>query len=464
MNTRTYINRALLFGGLLLLVASCRIGKNYQRPDLNTENLYRDVNSTDTTNIGAMQWSQVFGDALLQELIREGLEKNLDLKIAYTRIEQSEAYFRQSRAAFLPSVNANASATVNRLSNAQGRQFLNNTRIYQLGLSSSWEADIWGRLRSSKRASLATLLGSEAYARAVKTSIVSGVANYYYQLLALDQQLAITEQTVKNWTEIVETMKTLKEAALVTGAAVVQSEASRYAAEVTIPDLRLRIRETENALNILLGRNPGAVRRNRLSEQTLPSQLEVGVPAQLLALRPDVQQAEYNFRYFFENTNVARSYFYPALTITANGGFSNIALTDFFSSNSVFGNLVGGLAQPIFNRRINKTRLEVARAQQTEALLNFERSLLNAGQEVSDALASFEASKEKTTTRTNQLAALQKSVEFSQELLKYGRSNYTEVLNARQSLLGAELARVNDQLQGLQSMVELYRSLGGGWK
>ena len=459
-----YIKQFMLFPALALFVSSCGIGQRYSRPDLSTEGLYRDVTIKDTTTIANLPWRQLFADADLQRLIEEGISSSPDLKIAMTRVQQAEAYFRQSRAALLPSLNASAGLSVNKLSDAQGGNFINNTRSYQFGLSSSWEADLWGRLGAGRRASYASLLQSRAYVRAVQTGLVASLASLYYQLLALDQQLAITESSVKNWTEVVETMKSLKASAVVTGAAVVQSEASRYAAEVTIPDLKLRIRETENTISILLGRKPGAIIRSSLSQQHVPADLNAGIPLQLLSNRPDVQQAEYTYRYYFENTNVARAAFYPALTITAASGLSNTALGDFFSPGSVFANLAAGLTQPIFNRRTNRTRYEVAKAQQQEALLNFQRSLLNAGQEVSDALSSFQAAGDKTLTRNNQLTALRKSVEYSQELLKYGRSNYTEVLNARQSLLSAELGRVNDSLQRLQSVVELYRALGGGWK
>ena len=460
----TYKNHFLVIIAALTVLSSCKVAQRYEGPGLSTQNLYRDANSADTTTIADIPWRQFFNDAALQKLIQEGISNNLDLKIALTRIQQSEAYYKQSQAAFLPGLNANANVALNKLSDAQGGNFINNSRVYQLGLSTSWEADIWGKLSSSRRASLATLLQNQAYSRAVQTGIVATVANYYYTLLALDQQLSITEQTVKNWMASVETMRALKEAAVVTGAAVVQSEANRYAVEVTIPDLKQRIRETENALSIVLGRAPGPISRSNLDAQVESTVFNIGVPAQLLSNRPDVQQAEYNYRYFFESTNVARSYFYPSLTITAGGGLSNIALQDFFSSGSVFANLAGGLTQPIFNKRINKTRLEVARAAQQEALLSFQNSLLQAGREVSDALSDYRTGVEKNSLRSQQLASLRKSIEFTQELLKYGSANYTEVINAQQSYLGAQLNRVNDRVQQLQATVELYRALGGGWK
>jgi NodT family efflux transporter outer membrane factor (OMF) lipoprotein len=370
----------------------------------------------------------------------------------------------QSSAAFLPTLNANTSVTEAKLSAVQGFGIRNNATQFQLGLSSAWEADIWGRLASSRRASFANLLQSEAGARAIQTGLVAIIANYYYSLLALDKQLAITEQTVRNWDTTVVTMRALKEAARVTEAAVVQSEAQRYAAEVTIPDLKQRIRETENALSIVMGVAPAAINRGLLDNQSPVETLQTGVPAQLLANRPDVQQAELAYRSSFELTNVARAAFYPALAITGSAGLSSLTLANFLDPSSIAASIGAGLTQPIFNRRLNRTSLAVAQAQQQAALLDFQNTLLNAGQEVSNALSLYQAAIEKRNIRTNQLTALQRSVEYSQELLRNGFANYTEVINARQFLLQAELGRVNDQLQQLQATVNLYRSLGGGWK
>jgi multidrug efflux system outer membrane protein len=259
-------------------------------------------------------------------------------------------------------------------------------------------------------------------------------------------------------------MKALKEGDVVNGAAVVQSEANRYAAEVAIPDVKRSIRETENAIDILVGRPPGALNRTKLDDQQPITNLQTGIPAQLLKNRPDVQQAEYTFRSAFENTNVARTYFYPAFTITASGGFSNLQLKDFFI-NSVFYNIAAGLTQPIFNQGINKARLKTAQAQQLEALYNYQQTLLTAGQEVSNALYAYQSGVEKDGSRSKQIAALLKSVDYTEQLLRYSSAtNYTDVLTSEQNLLAAQLSGVNDRLQQLQAIVDLYRALGGGWR
>lgn len=455
--------RYLFFISIIILVlASCKVTAPYQAPNVNTSGLYRDAYATDTNTIANLQWNRVFTDTVLQRLIFQGLTQNLNLQIAYARIQQAQAYYAQSSAAYYPTLSANAQTSAAKLSQAQGFGIRNYATQYQIGVSASWEANIWGRLGSARRSALASLMQTEAGARAIQTSIVAGIATYYYNLLSLDTKLTITQQTVNNWDTTVRTMRALKEAAIVTGAAVVQSEASRYAAEVTIPDIKQSIRVNENALSILMGRAPAAIPRTNIDDQQPVALLQAGVPAQLLANRPDVQEAELAFRVAFEQTNLARTYFYPSLTITGTGGLSSLALKDFFDVASFFGNIAAGLTQPIFNGRQNRTRLEVAQAQQRGALLNFQNTLLTAGQEVSDALSLYQTALDKMTVRSYQLLALQKSVEYSQELLRYGSANYTEVINARQNLLIAQLNRVNDRLQQLQAVVDLYRALGGG--
>ena len=445
----------------LIMLTSCNITRRYEQPDITAADLYRGQIATDTTTLASLPYTEIFRDTILQGLIRQGIAENLDLKIAFTRIQQSQAYYEESRAAQLPVLNGNAEVARSKVSDAQGLGAGRFTQ-YQVNLASSWEADIWGRLNSSRKASLASLLETEAAAKAIQTSIVSAIAGNYYTLLSLDQQLDITEQSVRNWDTTVTTMRALKEAGRVTEAAVVQSEAQRYAAEVTIPDLKQSIREIENSLSVLVGRSPGAIQRSRLDEQQTLSELQTGVPAQLLSNRPDVQQAEYAYRNAFELTNVSRAAFYPSLSITAAAGLSSLSLADIISPGALAASIGAGIVQPIFNRRLNRTNLAVAQAGQEATLLNFRNTLLIAGQEVSDALSLHQTALDKTAVRGFQIIALQRSVDYTQQLLRSGFGNYIEVIAARQSLLTAELGRVDDRRQQLQATVDLYRSLGGG--
>jgi len=452
------------------LISACSVTKKYERPtDLKTNQLYRDQSSTDSTSIADMPWNTVFKDEKLNALIQKGLDQNLNLKNAIENIVQARATLRQSKLAYYPTLQLDANATHNKQSEAglnfpAGININTLTTTYKLGVSTSWEVDVWGKLSSSKRAALATYLATDAAKQAVQTQLISDIANNYFLLLAYDKQLQITQETLKSRIENVETIKALKEGAIVTGAAVVQSEANQHAAEVLIPDLKQNIRETENALNILLGQAPGPIERGVLGTQIIPEKIAVGLPAQLLNNRPDVRQAEFNFRVAFESTNLAKTYFYPSLTLTASTGFSNLELKDFFS-NSIFYSIIGGLTQPLFNQGLNKMRLTNAQSQQLQAYNNFQQSLLTAGQEVSNALYSYEMAVEKEDSRKKQIEALEKAVDFTQQLLEYSSAtNYTDVLTSEQNLLAAQLSGVNDNLQKLQAVVNLYRALGGGWK
>lgn len=467
MNTR-YHKYYFIIGFSILSLTAC-VTKKYERPALNSNDLYRDHATADSTTIADLPWKNLFTDPGLQLLIEQGINGNLDLKQAIERIKVAQATLMQSRAALLPSLTADLSAADNKQSVASlnfppGININTETQLYKAQLSTSWEADIWGKLSSAKRSAYASLLQTDAAKRAVQTQLIANIANGYYNLLALDQQLSITEQTIKIRQTDVETMKSLKEGAVVNGAAVVQSEANLYAAQVTIPDLKRSIRETENALSILLGKGAGKIDRSTLDQQVAYNNLQTGVSAQLLQNRPDVQAAEFAFRSAFENKNVARASFYPAVTLTASGGLSSLSLKNFFD-HSIFYNLIGGITQPIFNKGQNKARLKTAEAQQQIAFYSFQQTLLTSGQEVSNALYAYQTAEEKESTRAKQIASLTKAVDFTKELLRYSSAtNYTDVLTSEQSLLAAKLSSINDRLQKLQSVVNLYRALGGGWK
>lgn len=467
MNTR--YNKFYFIAGFFALTLSACVTKKYERPAINSKDLYRSVTDSDTTTIANLSWKLLFTDQTLQGLIQQGINENLDLKQAIEKIKAAQATLNASKAAFLPSLNASLSATDNKQSKAAvnlptGVNIATETQTYTGQLSTSWQADIWGKLSSAKRSAYASLLQTDAGKRAVQTSLIASIANAYYNLLSLDQQLAITEQTVKIRKTDVETMKSLKEGAIVNGAAVVQSEANLYAAQVTIPDLKRSIREAENALSILLGKGPGEIARTTMDQQTAYADLRTGVSSQLLQNRPDVQEAEFAFRAAFENTNNAKTYFYPALTLTANGGLSSLTLKNFFD-NSIFYSLVGGLTQPIFNNGQNKARLKTAQAQQQQAFYAFQKTLLTSGAEVSNALYAYQTANEKEETRAKQIASLTKAVDYTKELLRYSSAtNYTDVLTSEQSLLAAQLSGVNDKLQKLQAVVNLYQALGGGSK
>ncbi|MCD8081472.1 MAG: efflux transporter outer membrane subunit [Bacteroides sp.] len=444
-------------------LCSCGLYRPYERPaDLPVSGLYRDTLSVrdtlvaDTLPIGNLPWQEIFTDPLLQRLIRQGLERNTDLLTAFWQIEEAEALLRSSRLAYLPSLTLSPEGTISSYDTKKAVQ------TYQLPVTASWEVDLFGRLRNASRSAQAALIQSEAYQQAVRTQLIASIANSYYTLLMLDRQLQITEQTLVFWRQNIETNRIMKKAGMVNEAAVVQSEANAYTVEATLPDLLQNIRETENALSLLLALPPQEIPRGTIEQQQFPERLSTGLPIQLLANRPDVRSAEMALAQAFYTTNQARAAFYPQLTLSGSAGWTNSAGTTVVNPAKFIASAVGSLTQPIFSQGTLRANLRVARARQEEARLAFEQTLLEAGSKVSNALYQYHATNEKVVFRYQQIDALEKSVEYTQMLLRLGSSTYLEVLTAQQSLLNAQLSQVTDWFDRMQAVVNLYQALGGG--
>ena len=461
MNLRYLIKSAAIVATTLIAMPSCNLQKNFVRPVVKTDSLYRDVNKPDTASIANISWTQIFKDEKLQALIREAMDYNYDLRIAVARIKQAEANLLQSKAAFLPTLSVEPQYSRQKATAAQGG-FTGN--IYELSGNASWEIDLWGKLKGAKNAALASLLQSDAFRHAVQTQLLANIATDYFDLLAFDKELTITLQTVKSYKNDVETNKALMQANRINEASVAQSEANLYAAEVSIPDLRNNIWQLENAISVLVGRQPGLIQRDSIEVQQVDTLLQTGLPAQILSNRPDVLEAEYNVRFYFEQINIARAYFYPSLTITAQGSWESATIGSLFNSAFFFGNVAAGLIQPIFNQGLNKQRLQVANAQYEQNVLIFQQTVLGAGQEVSNAMYSYQSAESKMIIRNLQLDALKRAVDDTRLLLKGGYVTYIDVLASEQGYLTAQLNSVNDRLQQLTAIVSLYQSLGGGWK
>ena len=446
---------------------SCKVTDTYQDPQIEKsrqENLFRQKTSNDSISTANVAWNQIFTDAKLQTIIKKTIENNLDLKVAVARIQEASAVFKQSKLQNLPSLDGVASITETKNSGAaQGGNFvMPDLLVYRLGISTGWEVDIWGRIKSLKRSAYAGFLQSDAAKRAVQTQLIAQAANLYYQLISLDKQLEITKQTIELRKKDVETVEALMDAAYLTGADVEQSKANLYSAQLTIPDLELQIQQTENSLNVLMNDNPQSIDRNSIDSQVVYTDLKTGIPASLLKNRPDVQAAEFTFRQAFENKNMAMAQVYPALNITGTLGLSSRTLENFFS-NSLFYTLGGTVTQNIFQMGNRKAQVKIMEARKMQAYYTFEKTLLTAGSEVSNSLLSYQKAKEKESTRQLQIQSLEKAVEFNKELLTYSSNvNYVNVLTSEQSLLAAKLAGVNDKLQQLQAVTEFYRALGGG--
>jgi NodT family efflux transporter outer membrane factor (OMF) lipoprotein len=459
---KPYIIKSVLFVAIMTLMQSCFVAKDYEAPKVTTENLFR-TESTDTTSIASVSWDKLFTDTLLQQHINECLQNNLDLKIALQNIEAAEATFKQGKAGYLPSVTANASLTHQELSsNSQFGRLFSSLDQYELSAKLSWEADIWGKIRSTKRAALAQLLQSNAAKQAVQTELIATVSSLYFQLLAVDAQIKVVTKTLENRTQSVEVIQALKKAGNVNEVAVKQTEAQKYATQIILKDLEFNRKVLENTFSQLLGKVSGTVNRSTFETQKIEANVSAGLPVSVLSKRPDVVSAELNFRSSFEQTNVARSFFYPSLTLNATSGLQALELKQWFSTNSIFATVIAGLTQPVFAQRQNKTRLEVAKANQQKAYLQYEKAILAAGKEVSDALASYENETSKLAIRKNQLDALTQAANYSDELLQYGMVNYLEVLTAKDNALNTEINYIDNKYKQMNAVIQLYKALGGG--
>lgn len=460
---KQHIIKGSLLVFTMFVVQSCFVAKDYEKPEVKTDNLYRTEQIADSTSLAKMSWDKIFTDQLLQNHINEAVQNNLDMKIALQNMAAAEATMKQGKVGYFPTVNGNATWTHQEISqNSQFGRLFSSIDQYELSAKLSWEADIWGKIRSNKRASAAKFLESAVARQAVQTELVANVASIYYQLLALDAQVNVVTATLENRSTSVEVIKALKEAGTVNEVAVKQTEAQQYAAQIILEDLKYNVKVLENSFNQLLGKAPNTVERGLFENQNIEAEIKTGLPAFLLSKRPDVVAAELNFRNTFELTNVARSSFYPSLTLNATGGLQALELKDWFSTKSLFASIITGLTQPIFNQRQNITRLEVAKANQQKAYLQFEKSLLVAGKEVSDALANYENETNKLVIRKKQVEALKTAADYSDELLQYGMVNYLEVLTAKDNALNTEINYIDNKYKQLNAVITLYKALGGG--
>ncbi len=444
------------------LLSSCHIYKSYDRPEVNTSGIYRDPFSatdtlaSDTTNMGNLPWKEVFLDPKLQSLIEQGLANNVDMQTAILRVEEAKVMLTSAKLSYLPSINFAPQGTISTLDHSR------NVKAYQIPVAASWEIDLFGKVLNAKRGAKASLLQSEAYKQAVRSQLIAGIANIYYSLLMLDRQVAITEETSKIWKENVRVIVAMKEAGMANEAAVAQYKANSHQVEASLADLRRQVRETENALSVLLAQAPHAIERGTLEEQELPEELAAGVPVQLLANRPDVKAAEMALASAYYTTNQARSAFYPSLTIGGTAGWTNGSGMTVANPGSLLLQALGSLTQPIFNHGKLVANLKVSKAEEEIAKMNYQQTILNAGEEVSNALFLYETASKKIVEHQAQVEALENAVEYTQALFQSGQASYLEILTAQQSLLSAQLNEVSDTFQRMQAVINLYEALGGG--
>ncbi|WP_455621644.1 efflux transporter outer membrane subunit [Parabacteroides sp.] len=443
----------------LLSLSSCGIYKKYKPATEVPENLYgkevaAETDSTD--NIASRSWREFFTDSQLQVLIEEGLRNNTDLQSAQWRVKEAEAALTAAKLAYLPSFNLAPNGNVSSFDHSKA------SWTYTAPVTASWEIDIFNKLTNSKRQAKALLLQSREYEQAVQTQLIASIANSYYTLLMLDEQYSISKETAYTYEESVRAMRAMKKAGMTNDAGVSQMEAAYYAIESSLQDIKRSINEVENTLSVLLGSVPHDIERNQLNAQTFTCDLRIGVPVQLLANRPDVRASEQALAQAFYATNVARSALYPSLTLSGTAGWTNNLGSAIINPGKVILSAAGSLVQPIFNKGRLHANVKIAKAQQEEAKLAFQQSLLNAGKEVNDALTQHQKAEAKVEWRRKQVASLENAVKKTELLMRHSSTTYLEVLTARQTLLQARLSQATDRFESIQGIVNLYHALGGG--
>ena len=446
------------------LLSSCHIYKAYDRPeDITTEGLYRDtalVNTAvanDTASFGNVPWREVFTDPQLQAYIEQALANNADLRTAMLSVESAQAALLSARLAYLPQLSLSPQGTLTNWNKGEM-----TTKTYNIPVSASWQIDLFGQILNPKRAAQVSLKQAQYNQQAVQTQLIANVANIYYTLLMLDRQLEITENTAEVLKDYVETMQAMYDYGNVNSAAIEQSRSAYAQVVASLSDLRQSLTETENAFCLILNEPAHAIERGVLENQVLPSEFSVGVPIQLLSNRPDVKAAEMALAACYYNTNSVRAAFYPQITLSGTAGWTNSSGAGIVNPGKLLANLIGSLTQPLFYRGANIARLRQAKAQEEQAKIGFQTTLLNAGNEVSNALALYQNTVAKVNSRTMQVNSARKAAEDTKELFNLGTSTYLEVLTAQQSYLSAQLSEVSDTYSQMQAVINLYQALGGG--
>lgn len=456
-------NNILIMISAAALMSSCGIYNKYERPDVNVTGIVRDVTSntdtlavTDTTSFGNLPWRSVFTDPQLQVLIEQGLEHNTDLLNAALNVKMVEAQLMAAKLAFVPSFTFSPQGTISSWDGSKA------TKTYSLPINASWSIDLFGNLLNQKRSAQMALLATKDYQLVVKTNLIANIANAYYTLLMLDKQLEIVDNMTVLTKDTWNMMKLQKELNSAKETSVQSAEANYYSVLAQAADLKRQIRETENSLSLLLGQPAQTIARGRLEDQSLPTEFSTGVGIQMLNNRPDVHYAEMTLAQCFYDTQAARSKFYPNITISGSGAFTNSSGSGIVNPGKWLLSAIGSLVQPIFQNGQLVAQLKVAKATQEQAYNTWQNAVLSAGSEVSNALVLYNSSDEKSKLEEKQVESLTKNVQYTKDLFNMGSSTYLEVITAQQSLLNAELSKVQDDFYKMQAVVNLYYALGGG--
>lgn len=457
------IRNIILTASAAAMLGSCGIYNKYERPDVNIQGIVRDTASisdtlavADTTSFGNLPWRSVFTDSQLQKLIETGLAHNVNMLNAALNVKMVQAQLVSAKLAFLPAISFSPSGTLSSWDGATPN------KIYSLPVQASWSIDLFGNLLNAKRSAQMQLLAMKDYQLVVQTGLVSNIANLYYTLMMLDKQLEIVNSMADLTKETLRIMRLQKDMGRVNETGVQSAEANYYSVLAQASDIKRQIREMENSMSLLLGQPAQTIARGTLDSQSLPTEFSTGVALQMLSNRPDVHYAEMNLAACFYDTNRARSQFYPSINISGSGAYTNSGGMGIVNPGKWLLSAVGSLTQPIFAHGQLVAGLKVAKAKQEQAFNTWQQAVLSAGSEVSNALVLYNSSAEKAELDGKRVDVLQKNVEMTKQLFNSRSASYLEVVTAQQSLLNAQLAKVQDDFNKMQAVVNLYYALGGG--
>ena len=462
-------NSVLHVGLVAALSSGCMVGPNYKKPTVPAPSVFRGVSAEqavapDLASFGDQKWWDAFQDDALRDLIRSALQQNYDIRIAATRILEARALLGITRADQLPEVSAAASTANERLPQAAGRPAI-ETSPTQVSLSLAWELDFWGKFRRATESARANLLSEEWAQRQIVSSLVSDVASAYFQLREQDLELEISRQTLTSRSDSLRLTQLLADRGATSMLDVRQAEQLVFGAGASIPALELRIEQQENFISILVGRNPqGIVRGRRLVDQPQPLQVPAGLPSSLLQRRPDILQAEQQLIAANAQIGVAKADYFPQIALTAVGGYQSSALTRLFAGPAGLWTLGASALQPVFEGGRIRNRVRFAEARAQEAALVYQRTVQQAFRDVSDALVAYRKSQEVRIQQQQLTNAADDATRLSNMRYRGGAASYLEVLDSETRLFAARLALAQAELGELQSLVQIYRSLGGGWQ
>ncbi len=465
------IQRILFAATLLLVVVSCNVGKKYQQPELELPSTFNQDSTGDTTSIASISWKEYFTDSTLQHLIDTGIVYNHDLLIAVNRMDQARRRLSQSKLLQLPSADFQVTAQYNRpsknsLNGISANSFLGKSHIenYLAVFSLSWEADIWGKIRGQQVAAAADYIQTEEATKAVQTQLVSDIAQGYFNLLMLDEQLEIARKNLLLSDSFVLATRMLKDAGMVSQLAIEQAESQRQSTALLVPQIEEDIALQENALQQLTGNLPGILRRERPQGLMMSENAGAGVPVSLVSRRPDVRAAEMALVAANARVGVSKANMYPALTLTAGGGLETFTASNWFNiPGSLFGLAAGSVLQPVFRRNELKTEFEVAKLEREQAVIRFRQQVLIAVKEVTNALVSIDKLEEQKRIAVAQVDTLETASRNARLLFGSDLATYLEVITAQGNSLQAQLNLAMIERAQLGAKVELYRALGGGW-